>query len=56
VNHDGELDLVVRFRTDETGIALGDSRACIRGFFRDGRSLSGCDAILTRPKGKHDDD
>jgi len=54
VNHDGRLDLVAHFRTDETGIALGDSQACVRGAFRDGRSLAGCDAILTRPKGKRD--
>jgi uncharacterized repeat protein (TIGR01451 family) len=48
VNHDGRLDLVWYFRTHETGIELGDTRACLRGSFRDGRPFAGCDAILTR--------
>jgi uncharacterized repeat protein (TIGR01451 family) len=53
VNRDGRLDLVAYFRTDRTGIALGDTEACLRGTFHDGRSFGGCDAILTRRKGKH---
>ena len=53
VNHDGRLDLVTYSRTDATGIALGDTQACVGGVFRDGRSFDGCDAIQTKPKGPH---
>jgi hypothetical protein len=44
---------VAYFRTDETGIALGDTEACLAGVFRDGRSFAGCDAIQPRRKRKH---
>jgi uncharacterized repeat protein (TIGR01451 family) len=52
-NHDGSLDLVAHFRIDETGIADGDTQGCLRAAFADGRSLEGCDAILTRRAGAH---
>jgi hypothetical protein len=53
VNHDGSLDLVAHFRIDETGIADGDTRGCLRAAFADGRSLEGCDGILTGRPGAH---
>jgi hypothetical protein len=53
VNHDGRLDLVAEFRIDESGIALGDTRACLRGSMRDGHSFEGCDAIVTRGSRGH---
>jgi uncharacterized repeat protein (TIGR01451 family) len=56
VNHDGRVDLLAWFRTDRTGIALGDAQACVRGTFLDGRSFTGCDAILTRKDPMCDDE
>lgn len=47
VNGDGRLDLLLRFGTRQTGIDLGDTRACLTGtLFSDGK-LEGCDSIKT---------
>ena len=53
VNHDGRLDLVAQFRIDETGIALGNTQACLQGLLEDGHSFEGCDGVVTRSSGKH---
>jgi hypothetical protein len=45
VNGDGRLDLVLHFRTQETGIQLGDTQACLTGQTRSGESMQGCDSI-----------
>ena len=45
VNADGFVDLVLHFRTLETGIAVGDTQACLIGATLGGRDFRGCDAV-----------
>jgi hypothetical protein len=52
VNADGLLDLLAHFRTEESGVALGDTRACIAGETFEGMRFEGCDVIRTIPGGR----
>jgi len=53
VDEDGDLDMVLHFETQKTGIKAGDTEACLTGETLDGKSIKGCDAIVTvPPKGK----
>ncbi len=47
VNGDRFTDLVSEYRIKETGIAFGDTVACLTGETLDGVPLRGCDAIIT---------
>jgi hypothetical protein len=49
VNADGFRDLVVHFRTKASGIAIGDTEACLSGETLYGTPFSGCDTIRTTP-------
>jgi len=45
VDGDGDIDLLLHFRIGETGIAAGDTEACLTGSTFAGQDVFGCDAI-----------
>ncbi|MDH5308231.1 MAG: hypothetical protein OEW02_13700 [Myxococcales bacterium] len=49
LNGDGFPDLLGHFRSEETGIAAGDTQACLRGETHAGAHLEGCDALRSVP-------
>jgi hypothetical protein len=51
VNDDGLMDLLSHYRTQDTGIAIGDTEACVTGETFDRMPFEGCDYIRTSPPG-----
>lgn len=49
VDGDGAPDLVAGFRKRATGIAIGDTEACLTLDTLDGKRMAGCDAVSTLP-------
>jgi len=49
VNDDGLTDLVSHYATQETGIAFGDTEACLTGETLDGTPFQACESISTLP-------
>jgi hypothetical protein len=47
VNGDGRKDLLSYYRTQETGISVGDTDACLNGETSNGIPFEGCDAVTT---------
>ena len=44
---DGDLDLILHFKTQETGIQCGDTSAFLTGETFDGQAVEGSDSIKT---------
>jgi len=52
VDKDGDIDLILFFNTQETGIKIGDTSATLNANLTDGRQITGVDDIWTAPRKK----
>ena len=48
VDGDGDLDLVLHYETQQTGIDPGDTQACLTGETFEGIAIEGCDSVQTQ--------
>lgn len=48
VDQDGDVDLLLHFRTHETGLQPGDTEACLAGETFSGNPFQGCDVITVK--------
>ena len=49
IDFDGDLDLIMHFKTRDTGIMQGDVSVTLNADLFDGRQITGTDSIVTRP-------
>ncbi len=49
VEDDGDLDVVLHFRTQDADIASTDTEACLTGETFDGQQIEGCDSVRVVP-------
>jgi len=49
VDRDGDHDLILHFKTQETNVAPDDTEACLTGETSDGVPIRGCDSVRTVP-------
>ena len=47
VDGDGDMDMILHFRTQHTGIACGDTQATLTGETTSGTPITGADSIKT---------
>ncbi len=47
MDSDGDLDLMLHFRTQGTGIQCGDTEASLTGETFDGQAIQGTDSVVT---------
>jgi hypothetical protein len=52
LNDDGLTVLLSHYRTQETGIAFGETKACVTGETFNGIPFEGCDSVRTVPPGE----
>lgn len=52
VDHDGDMDMILHFRTQETAIECSDSEARLDGLTYDGKQFYGVDSVRPICKGK----
>jgi hypothetical protein len=52
VDNDEDLDMVLHFRMQETGLQPGDSEVCLFGKTVDGKDIEACESIVTVGKRK----
>ena len=52
VDGDGDLDLMLHFSTQGSGVSKGDTELCLEGLTVDGVPVAGCDAINTTGGGR----
>jgi hypothetical protein len=45
VDGDGDLDMVLHFRTQQVGLCAGDTAACLQGQTVGGQTIEGCDSV-----------
>ena len=51
VDEDGDPDMILYFKTQDTGIEVGTEEACLIGLPNDGTCILGCDSVRTVPPG-----
>ena len=49
IDGDGDVDVLLHFKTQETGIQNTDTQACLTGSTLNGNQFEGCDSIQIVP-------
>lgn len=50
IDNDGDIDLVLHFKTQDIGIQIEDTEICLTGMTINSTHIKGCDSILIVPK------